>query len=121
MPSAAILSIRGVGIVPPYTPKFPQPTLSTRMKMMFGRWPVGGVGAGCCACAEVTNSAPDTADAPNNNELPLNNRSRRFNPPLSCFSLMGAPLSGDIAEAKLRAPSTRYSLQNPVSFQLRLA
>jgi hypothetical protein len=28
--------MRGVGIVPPYTPKFPQPTLSTRMNTMLG-------------------------------------------------------------------------------------
>src|SRR5215469_11273910 len=36
MPSLASLSMRGVGIVPPYTPKVPQPMLSTRMKTMLG-------------------------------------------------------------------------------------
>src|SRR5271170_1388816 len=36
MPSLAILSIRGVGIIPPYVPKVPQPTLSTRINTMFG-------------------------------------------------------------------------------------
>src|SRR5271165_4406909 len=36
MPSLANLSMRGVGMVPPYTPKFPQPTLSTRMNTMLG-------------------------------------------------------------------------------------
>src|ERR1700693_5534407 len=41
MPSLAILSMRGVGIVPPYTPKAPQPMLSTRMKTMLGFF--------CCA------------------------------------------------------------------------
>ena len=35
MPSLANWSMRGVDIVPPYTPKFPQPTLSTRMKTML--------------------------------------------------------------------------------------
>src|SRR5262249_36989449 len=28
--------MRGVGVMPPYTPKSPQPTLSTRMKTMLG-------------------------------------------------------------------------------------
>jgi hypothetical protein len=32
----AILSMRGVGIVPPYAPKAPQPMLSTSMKTMLG-------------------------------------------------------------------------------------
>src|SRR5271168_2126281 len=36
MPSLANLSMRGVGMVPPYTPKLPQPTLSTRMNTMLG-------------------------------------------------------------------------------------
>src|SRR5215469_515520 len=36
MPSLANLSMRGVGIVPPYTPKVPQPMLSTKMKTMLG-------------------------------------------------------------------------------------
>src|SRR5215471_18330668 len=36
MPSLANLSMRGVGIVPPYTPKAPQPMLSTKMKTMLG-------------------------------------------------------------------------------------
>src|SRR5580704_3263014 len=36
MPSRANLSMRGVGIVPPYTPKVPQPMLSKRMKTMLG-------------------------------------------------------------------------------------
>lgn len=36
MPSLASLSIRGVGVVPPYTPKSPQPTLSTKMKTILG-------------------------------------------------------------------------------------
>src|ERR1700682_5211489 len=45
MPWLASLSMRGVGIVPPYTPKFPQPTLSTRMKTMLGFSLAAWVGA----------------------------------------------------------------------------
>ena len=41
MPSLATWSMRGVGIVPPYTPKFPQPTLSTRMNTTFGFYACG--------------------------------------------------------------------------------
>src|SRR5215470_3410256 len=56
MPSLAILSMRGVGIVPPYAPKAPQPTLSTRMNTMFG-FPVIGTGLVPCAWANPTSPA----------------------------------------------------------------
>ena len=36
MPLLADSSMRGVGIVPPYTPKFLQPTMSTRMYTTLG-------------------------------------------------------------------------------------
>src|SRR5262249_27376435 len=57
MPSLAILSLRGVGIVPPYAPNAPQPTLSTRMKTMLGF---------CCAAAGGVASIVRTSKAPPN-------------------------------------------------------
>src|ERR1019366_2235662 len=61
MPSLAILSIRGVGIVPPYTPKLPQPTLSTRMKTMLGFFPAG---MDLVSCAWTYPTSMPRANAP---------------------------------------------------------
>src|SRR5215468_6703347 len=54
--------MRGVGVMPPYTPKSPQPTLSSRTNTMFGLSP--DAATGCCACATCTgftDAATDTA------------------------------------------------------------
>src|SRR5271165_1680581 len=59
MPSLANLSMRGVGIVPPYTPKFPQPTLSTRMKTMLGF--LCGTDWASASFADVTSPIANTA------------------------------------------------------------
>src|SRR6476469_6397786 len=57
------------------------PMSSPMMTTMFGRCPaVAGVGAGCCACAGLVNPTAESAEAATR-ELPLNKRSRRFNPP----------------------------------------
>src|SRR5271165_874728 len=44
MPALDSVSMRGVGIVPPYTPKSPQPTLSTRMNTTLGFFSSAEVG-----------------------------------------------------------------------------
>src|ERR1039457_3911459 len=62
MPSLAILSIRGVGIVPPYTPKVPQPTLSTRMKTMLGFFSCATAGATADA-KTMTRAQPNDSSA----------------------------------------------------------
>ena len=57
-----------------------------------GRWPAAaGNGVGCCACAELVSPTAARAEAATR-ELPLNNRSRRFNPPLVCFVSVSAVL-----------------------------
>jgi hypothetical protein len=48
MPSRANWSMRGVGIVPPYAPKAPQPTLSAKMNTTLGFF--------CCAGAARAGS-----------------------------------------------------------------
>jgi hypothetical protein len=63
MPSLASLSMRGVGIVPPYTPKFPQPTLSTRMNTMLGFSVSALALAGCAVAKDVKPSAAKTDNA----------------------------------------------------------
>src|SRR5271165_1718801 len=57
MPSLASLSMRGVGIVPPYTPKFPQPTLSTKMNTTLGFFSCANVGKAANIVAP-TNAQP---------------------------------------------------------------
>src|SRR4029077_12829116 len=48
------------------------------------RCPAGaGAGVGCCACAELVSPTAASAEAATR-ELPLNNRSRRFNPLPDC-------------------------------------
>src|SRR5262245_10418918 len=61
MPSLASLSMRGVGVMPPYTPKSPQPTLSSRTNTMFGLSPDAAMG--CCACATWTGFTDAATDA----------------------------------------------------------
>src|SRR5882757_6275476 len=57
------------------------PMSSPMMTTMLGRCPAGaGAGVGCCACAGLANPTAESADAATR-ELPLNRRSRRFNPP----------------------------------------
>src|SRR4030081_2080754 len=89
-----------------------QPTSSPMMTTMFGRCPAAaGAVAGCCACAGLVSPTAESAEAATR-ELPLNNRSRRFNPApvgpvhVSCFSgilslLMNWPLPGDAPEANM--------------------
>ncbi len=49
------------------------------MTTMFGRCPAGAGATGCCACAGLVKPTADNAEAATR-ELPLNKRSRRFNP-----------------------------------------
>jgi hypothetical protein len=58
------------------------------MTTMFGRCPAGtGEGDGCCACAELVSPIAASAEAATR-ELPLNNRSRRFNAAFSSLVMM---------------------------------
>jgi hypothetical protein len=58
------------------------------MITMFGRCPAGaGEGVGCCACAELVSPTAESAEAATR-ELPLNHRSRRFNPSPVCLVLV---------------------------------
>ena len=59
------------------------PMSSPMMTTMLGRCPAGaGAVAGCCACAGLVSPTAESAEAATR-ELPLNSRSRRFNPALA--------------------------------------
>src|SRR5580704_3896820 len=76
---------------------------SPMMTTIFGRCPLAGVGAGCCACAAVPKPAPESADAVNNNEVPLNSRSRRFNPsPFGVMPCSDFPLTWSLLMTRSR-------------------
>ena len=63
---------------------------------MLGCFPVGGFGAGCCACAGVETPAANSAEAATKDE-PLNRRSRRLRPSLlGAISLASSPRVGSL-------------------------
>src|SRR6266850_237446 len=86
------------------------PMSSPMMTTILGRCPAGA-GIGCWACAGLVSPTAESAEAATR-ELPLNNRSRRFNPPPACpvlvsaFAetlslLMACPHSGNAPEADM--------------------
>src|SRR6267143_4524672 len=86
------------------------PMSSPMMTTILGRCPAGA-GIGCWACAGLVSPTAVSAEAATR-ELPLNNRSRRFNPPPACpvlvsaFAetlslLMACPHSGNAPEADM--------------------
>src|SRR6266481_1362263 len=86
------------------------PMSSPMMTTILGRCPAGA-GIGCWACAGLVSPTAESAEAATR-ELPLNNRSRRFNPPLACPVLVSAfaetlsllmayPHSGNAPEADM--------------------